>query len=114
MQLNNQNFLILNSNKDWLITFEKNNEDFSNRGFIHFRAAKSITNKIDLEGYIQNEINHFINLENRELIGGGFRINQYKNMYLGLGHVGILDIKEGKAQSWIVSIEDQQIYEPGF
>jgi len=26
-QNNNQNILILNSNKDWLITFEKNNED---------------------------------------------------------------------------------------
>lgn len=36
------------------------------------------------------------------------------NMYLGLGHVGILDINNGKAQSWIVSIKDQQIYEPAF
>ena len=65
--------------------FEKGNEDFTNRGFIHFRTAKPITNKIDVEGFLQKETNHFINLENRELVGLGLRTNQFNNLYWGLG-----------------------------
>ena len=65
--------------------FEKNNDDFSNRGFIHFRLAKPILNKIHLEGFLQKETNKFINLNNRELIGFGLRINHLKNLFLGTG-----------------------------
>ena len=65
--------------------FAKNKEDFSNRGFIHFRAAKPIMNNLDIEGFLQKETNQFINLENRELSGGGFRINQFEKLYFGVG-----------------------------
>ena len=65
--------------------FEKDKEDFSKRGFVHFRVAKPITNKIDIEGFIQRETNHFIKLENRELVGGGLRINQFERLFLGVG-----------------------------
>ena len=65
--------------------FEKNKEDFSNRGFVHFRVAKPIMNKIDIEGFIQSEANHFLKLENRELIGGGARINQLERLFFGMG-----------------------------
>ena len=65
--------------------FEKTQEDFSNRGFIHFRSARPVMARIDIEGFLQKETNHFINLENRELIGGGLRINQFKKLYFGVG-----------------------------
>ena len=39
----------------------------------------------DIEGFIQKESNQFIDLENRELLGGGLRINQYGNLYWGIG-----------------------------
>ena len=41
--------------------------------------------RIDIEGFLQKEANHFINLENRELIGGGLRINQFEKIYFGVG-----------------------------
>ena len=65
--------------------FEKDKEDFSNRVFLHLRAARPILTHIDIEGFIQKESNHFINLEDRELIGGGLRINQVDNLYWGIG-----------------------------
>ena len=65
--------------------FEKDKEDFSNKGFIHLRTARPIMAQIDIEGFIQKEINHFINLENRELLGTGLRINQFEDLYWGMG-----------------------------
>jgi hypothetical protein len=65
--------------------FEKDQEDFSNRGFIHLRSARPVMARIDIEGFLQKEANHFINLENRELIGGGLRINQFEELYFGVG-----------------------------
>ncbi len=65
--------------------FEKGKEDFSNQGFVHLRTAKPIMAQTDIEGFIQKETNHFINLENRELLGSGLRINQFENLYWGIG-----------------------------
>jgi hypothetical protein len=65
--------------------FEKNQEDFSNRGFIHCRIAKRLIRNTDIESFAQKERNHFIDLNNRELIGMGLRINQFNNLYWGLG-----------------------------
>jgi hypothetical protein len=65
--------------------FEKGKEDFSNQGFVHLRTAKPIMAQTDIEGFIQKETNHFINLENRELLGSGLRINQFENLYWGTG-----------------------------
>jgi len=65
--------------------FEKGKEDFSNQGFVHLRTAKPIMAQTDIEGFIQKETNHFINLENRELLGSGLRINQFEDLYWGIG-----------------------------
>ena len=65
--------------------FEKGKEDFSNQGFVHLRTAKPIMAQTDIEGFIQKETNHFINLENRELLGSGIRINQFEDLYWGIG-----------------------------
>ena len=65
--------------------FEKDKEDFSKKGFIHLRTARSIMAQTDIEGFMQKEINHFINLENRELLGSYLRINQFEDLYWGIG-----------------------------
>tara|TARA_X000000368_G_C23029134_1_gene711620 strand:- start:1184 stop:1903 length:720 start_codon:yes stop_codon:yes gene_type:complete len=65
--------------------FEENQEDFSNRGFIHCRIAKPLIRNTDIESFAQKERNQFIDLNNRELIGAGLRINQFKNLYWGVG-----------------------------
>ena len=65
--------------------FEKDKEDFSNRVFMHLRTARPILARTDIEGFLQKESNHFIDLENRELLGGGLRINQVGNLYWGIG-----------------------------
>ena len=45
--------------------FEKDKEDFSNKGFVHLRTARPIQARTDIEGFMQKETNHFIDLENR-------------------------------------------------
>jgi len=65
--------------------FEKSKEDFTYKGFGHLRATKPIKSHIYFEGFAQKEFNHFIDLENRELAGGGFRVNPFNQFYLGLG-----------------------------
>ena len=65
--------------------FEKSKEDFTYKGFGHLRATKPIKSHIYFEGFAQKEFNHFIDLENRELAGGGFRVSPINQLYLGLG-----------------------------
>ena len=65
--------------------FEKSSEDFSYKGFGHLRIAKPIKSNTHIEGFIQKEFNHFINMENRELFGFGIRIKPYKKIFLGTG-----------------------------
>jgi putative salt-induced outer membrane protein YdiY len=64
---------------------KKPKEDFTYKGFGHLRATKPIKSHIYFEGFAQKEFNHFIDLENRELAGGGFRVNPFNQLYLGLG-----------------------------
>ena len=65
--------------------FEKTKEDFLYKGFGHLRIAKPFLVCTDVEGFVQKEFNHFIDLENRELAGFGLRVNQFNYLSLGLG-----------------------------
>ena len=65
--------------------FEKLKEDFTYKGFGHLRIVKPIMVRTDIEGFSQKEFNHFIDLENRELVGCGFRVNQFDDLFWGLG-----------------------------
>ena len=78
--------------------FEKDKEDFSNRVFLHLRTAKPLLARTDIEGFIQKESNHFIDLENRELLGGGLRINQVGNLYWGIGIMHEMEKYTNKSQ----------------
>ena len=59
--------------------------DFSNRGFGHLRAVRQVSSNIQVEGFLQKEFNYFIDLENRELIGGGVRFNPFKQFFIATG-----------------------------
>ena len=45
-----------------------------NKGFIHLRRTVPLRGRLDIEGFAQNEFNDFINLKERNLLGGGVRI----------------------------------------
>ena len=61
---------------------KESQEKFSNRGFGHLRAVRQVASNIQVEGFLQKEFNYFIDLENRELIGGGFRFNPFKQFFI--------------------------------
>ena len=65
--------------------FEKSQEDFTNRGFGHLRTVKKVFSHIQMEGFLQKEFNYFIDLENRELIGGGLRFKAGEQFFIGIG-----------------------------
>ena len=79
--------------------FEKSKEDFTYKGFGHLRATKPIKSHIYFEGFVQKEFNHFIDLENRELAGGGFRVNPFNQFYLGLGIMSETEKYQNKSYS---------------
>jgi len=47
---------------------------FINKGFAHLRGVKVLKPHLQIEGFLQREFNDFINLEDRQLAGGGLRI----------------------------------------
>lgn len=79
--------------------FEKSKENFAYKGFGHLRATKPIKSHIYFEGFIQKEFNHFIDLENRELAGGGFRVNPFNQLYLGTGIMSETEKYQNKPHS---------------
>ena len=46
--------------------FEKSSEDFSYKGFGHLRMTKPVKSIMNIEGFIQKEFNHFIDMENNQ------------------------------------------------
>ena len=65
--------------------FEKSENDFSNKGFGQIRAVKQVLSRIQVESFLQKEFNYFIDLENRELIGGNVRFNPFKKFFIATG-----------------------------
>ncbi len=47
---------------------------FINKGFAHLRGVRALRPRLQVEGFLQREFNEFINLEDRQLAGGGVRI----------------------------------------
>ena len=65
--------------------FEESQDDFSNKGFGQIRVVKQTFPKIQIEGFLQKEFNLFLDLENRELIGGGLRCNPVGQFFIATG-----------------------------
>ena len=81
-------FFIMNHDR----AHEKSNEDFNNRGFAHIRVLNHWKPKIHIESFLQKEYNYFIDLENRELIGGGLRINPIDELHIGIGFMNEVEV----------------------
>ena len=47
---------------------------FLNKGFAHLRGIKTLSPRYQVEVFLQREFNDFIDLEDRQLAGGGLRI----------------------------------------
>jgi len=52
---------------------ETQTEKVANRGFVHLRGVHPFNDVLAVEGFLQQEFNEFILLENRNLVGAGLR-----------------------------------------
>ena len=74
---------------------EQGGKLYTDKGFIHLRGARSITDRLGVEMFLQKQFNESILLRDRNLAGGGVRISALKqrtdkkntglNIYLGVG-----------------------------
>ena len=68
---------------------------YTDKGFVHLRGARSISDHLGVEVFLQKQFNESILLRDRNLAGGGIRISALKqrtdtkntglNLYLGIG-----------------------------
>ena len=78
--------------------FEKSENDFSNKGFGQIRAVKQVLSRIQVESFLQKEFNYFIDLENRELIGGNVRFNPFKKFFIATGTMYEKEVYKSKEE----------------
>ena len=62
--------------------FVKSEDDFTNKGVGQLRAVKQVFFRIQVESFLQKEFNYFIDLKNRERIGGNLRVNLFKKFFI--------------------------------
>ncbi len=58
---------------------DTDNNLYKNKGFVHVRGQRSITELVAFEAFSQEEFNDFINLEERTLYGTGTRISPFSS-----------------------------------
>ncbi len=63
---------------------------FTNKGMVHGRIIRQLANHIRIESFAQKQFNESIQLNDRNLIGGGLRFNALPpkskyNLYIGIG-----------------------------
>ena len=82
-----------------ILTFQQEKQGgkvFTDKGFAHLRGARSITEQLGVEIFLQKQYNESILLQDRNLAGGGIRVLALKqrtdtkdstgmNLYLGIG-----------------------------
>jgi putative salt-induced outer membrane protein YdiY len=59
---------------------DADNNLYKNKGFVHVRGQRSITELVAFEAFSQEEFNDFINLEERTLYGAGTRISPFTSL----------------------------------
>ncbi len=74
---------------------EQGGKLYTDKGFAHLRGARSISEYLGVEIFLQKQFNESILLRDRNLVGGGLRISVLKqridkknrglNLYLGIG-----------------------------
>ncbi|MCY4401028.1 MAG: DUF481 domain-containing protein [Candidatus Poribacteria bacterium] len=84
---------------------------FTNKGMVHGRIIRKLSNLILIESFIQKQFNESILLDDRNLIGGGIRFavrspKSRHNLYVGIGamleHENIKDDEIGNITTRIV------------
>lgn len=84
---------------------------FTNKGMVHGRIIRKLSNPILIESFIQKQFNESILLNDRNLIGGGIRLaarapQSRHNLYVGIGamweHEAISDDEFGNKTTRIV------------
>ncbi len=80
---------------------EKSEKEFNNRGFAHLRALNHWKPKIHLESFLQKEFNHFLDLENREILGIGIRINPMNGLYVGIGLMNEVELYQFPSKEYV-------------
>lgn len=89
----------------------KSGEFFINKGMVHARIIRSLTQNTLFESFVQKQFNESILLNDRNLVGGGVRFashprNSPFNLYLGVGamweHERINDKADGTITTRIV------------
>ena len=78
--------------------FEKSEDDFTNKGFGQLRAVKQVFPRIQVESFLQKEFNYFIDLENRELIGGNVRFNPFKKLFIATGTMNEKEVYQSEEE----------------
>ena len=74
----------------------KDSKSFINKALIHLRGIRSVSQDLAVETFVQKQFNDFIRLQDRNLVGGGFRIaplgkvaksesDKSFNLYIGIG-----------------------------
>ena len=74
---------------------EQGGKLYTDKGFVHLRGARSVSEHLGVEMFLQKQFNESILLRDRNLAGGGLRISALKqrtdtkntglNLYLGIG-----------------------------
>ncbi len=89
----------------------KDGSFFTNKGMVHGRIIRKLSNQILIESFIQKQFNESILLDDRNLIGGGIRFaahsqNSPYNVYVGIGvmweHENISDEELGNIMTRII------------
>ena len=81
-----------------ILTFQQEKQGgkvYTDKGFVHLRGARSITERLGIEVFAQKQYNESILLQDRNLAGGGVRISALKqrtntkntgiSLYVGIG-----------------------------
>ena len=84
-------FVVTNFNRG-----EQSDTLYQNQGFVHLRFVRQFGSRIALEVFTQKEFDEFIRLKDRNLIGGGLRINILQNGRKMILHQGIGLMRENE------------------
>jgi putative salt-induced outer membrane protein YdiY len=84
-------FIVTNFNRG-----EQSDTLYQNQGFVHLRFVRQFGSRIALEVFTQKEFDEFIRLKDRNLIGGGLRINILQKSRKMVLHQGIGLMRENE------------------
>ena len=97
---------------------ESNKEKVVSKGFLHLRGVRPVTPGIAIEGFLQQEFNKFLLLNDRKLAGTGLRIRAMdfrpeKDTLTGLGsYLGLGVMYEREVYNIGTEVEELVIKEP--